>query len=67
MNRVVSGFIDALEENGGSYDPEEDGYTILIEDEVAVEIGYRIQRGECLYSFTSGRSRHTDISPQIIS
>ena len=39
--RVVKGFIDAL---GGTYDPEDDGWTILVEggdeDEVAGEIGY---------------------------
>lgn len=44
VHRVVKGFIDSLEEYGGTYDPEDDGYTILIEggDEEAVagEIGY---------------------------
>jgi hypothetical protein len=38
VHRVVQGFIDALAEYGGTYDPEDDGYTILIEggDEAAV-------------------------------
>lgn len=44
VQRVVSGFIEALEEHGGTYDPEDDGCTILIEggdeDAVAAEIGY---------------------------
>jgi hypothetical protein len=44
VHRVVKGFIDALEEYGGTYDPEDDGWTILIEggdeDAVAGEIGY---------------------------
>ncbi len=29
---VVKGFIDALAKYGETYDPEDDGYTILIED-----------------------------------
>jgi len=44
VHRVVKGFIDALEEYGGTYEPEDDGWTILVEggdeDEVAAEIGY---------------------------
>jgi hypothetical protein len=44
VHRVVSGFINALAEYGQTYDPEDDGYTILIEggdeEAVAAEIGY---------------------------
>jgi hypothetical protein len=44
VHRVVQGFINALAKYGGTYVPEDDGYTILIEGgdeaEVAVEIGY---------------------------
>jgi hypothetical protein len=44
VHRVVKGFIDALAKYGETYNPEDDGYTILIEggDEnaVAAEIGY---------------------------
>ena len=44
VHQVVSGFIEALAEYGGTYDPEDDGYTILIEggdeEQVAAEIGY---------------------------
>ena len=44
VHRVVQGFIEALAKYGGTYDPEDDGWTILIEggdeDVVAAEIGY---------------------------
>jgi len=44
VHRVVSGFIEAQAKYGGTYDPEDDGYTILVlggdEAEVAAEIGY---------------------------
>jgi len=44
VHRVVSGFIEALAQYGGTYDPDDDGWTILIEGgdeaEVAAEIGY---------------------------
>ena len=44
VHRVVSSFIEALAKYGGTYDPEDDGWTILIEGgdeaEVAAEIGY---------------------------
>jgi len=44
VHRVVKGFIDALEEYGGVYDPNDDGGSILVEGgdeaEVAAEIGY---------------------------
>lgn len=51
VHRVVKGFIDALAEYGQVYDPEDDGYTLLIEGgddaEVAAEIGYPI--GDALF------------------
>jgi hypothetical protein len=44
VHRVVKGFIEALEEYGGTYAPDDDGWTLLIEgedeDAVAAEIGY---------------------------
>lgn len=44
VHGVVSGFIAALAKYGETYDPEDDGYTILIEggdeEQVAAEIGY---------------------------
>ena len=44
VHRVVSGFINALAKYGGTYDPDDDGWTILIEggdeDVVTAEIGY---------------------------
>ena len=44
VHGVVSGFIAALAKYGAIYDPEDDGYTILIEggdeEQVAAEIGY---------------------------
>jgi len=44
VHRVVSGFIEALAQYGGTYDPDDDGWAILIEGgdeaEVAAEIGY---------------------------
>jgi hypothetical protein len=44
VHRVVKNFIDALAAYGQDYDPDDDGYTLLIEGgdegEVAAEIGY---------------------------
>ncbi|MFM1919639.1 MAG: hypothetical protein RLZZ303_1273 [Candidatus Hydrogenedentota bacterium] len=43
VHRVVSGFVEALAKYGGTYDPEDNGWTILIEggdeEAVAAEIG----------------------------
>jgi len=51
VHRVVSGFIEALAKYGETYDPEDDGYTILIEggdeEAVAAEIGYPL--GDALF------------------
>jgi len=48
VHRGVSGFIEAMAQYGGTYDPEDDGWTILIEGgeeaEVAAEMDYRWKR-----------------------
>jgi hypothetical protein len=48
VHRVVQGFINALEEYGDTYNPDDDGYTILIEGgendaEVEAEVGYNLR------------------------
>lgn len=45
---VLKGFIDALVENGNEYDPENDGYLIVIEGgesdaEIEAEVGYNLR------------------------